>query len=65
MANKLGITKKGKIGQFFCKHKHTEWFTKQTTGFQTISGDIRFNICKDCGKEISRYFAEYEGMGFK
>lgn len=65
MANNLGITEKGKIGQFFCKHIHKEWYVKKESGFQSISGERRYLICKDCGKEVRTFFAEYEGMGFK
>jgi hypothetical protein len=65
MTNTLGITVKGRIGQFFCKHTHAEWFVKQTTGFQSLRGEERVRICKDCGKEIGTYVAEYEGGGFK
>ncbi len=56
---------KGKIGQLLCRHKNTQWFVKESRDFQPISGEIRVHVCKDCGKEVSRYFAQYEGMGFK
>ncbi len=57
---------KNKIAQFFCRHKHTEWYTKKSnSSFSAISGERRYLICKDCGKEIRSFFAEYEGMGFK
>lgn len=60
-----GIKIKGKIGQFFCKHKNTKWFAEPTSGFQVISGEKRVEICMDCSKEISSCFAEYEGSGFR
>ena len=57
---------KSKIAQFFCRHKHTEWYTKKSNSpFSAISGERRYLICEDCGKEIRSFFAEYEGMGFK
>ena len=59
-----GIKKKGRIGQFFCKHENTGWYSKNTK-FQAISGETRYQICEDCGKEVGKQFHEYEGMGFK
>ena len=57
---------KNKIAQFFCRHKHTDWYTKiSNSPFSTISGERRYLICEDCGKEIKSTFCEYEGMGFK
>lgn len=57
---------KSKLAQRFCKHKNKGWYAKKSEGpFHAISGERRYLICEDCGKEISSYFAEYEGMGFK
>ena len=57
---------KCKLAQWFCKHKNTGWYTKKSDSpFSAISGERRYLICEDCGKEIRSYFAEYEGMGFK
>lgn len=57
---------KCKLAQRFCKHKHTGWYNKQSDSpFSAISGERRYLICEDCGKELDSYFAEYEGMGFK
>lgn len=65
MANNLGITEKGKIGQFFCKHRNNEWFVEQEGMFASLVGEKRVNVCKDCGKFLGKYIAEYEGPGFK
>lgn len=60
----MDINKKGKIGQFFCKHKDTGWYTKKEM-FLSLRGEQRYHICRDCGKVIGEQFMEYEGMGFK
>lgn len=59
------ITKKGRIGQFFCKHTNKGWCKESPGKFETISGETHYHICRDCGKVISKHFALYEGMGFK
>ena len=57
---------KSKIAQRFCKHKNTGWYTRKSNSpFSAISGEGRYLICEDCGKVVGRYFAKYEGMGFK
>ena len=57
---------KNKIAQFFCRHKHTDWyFKKSNSRFSAISGERRYLICEDCGKKIYSFSTEYEGMGFK
>lgn len=64
-ANNLGINLKGKIGQFFCKHQNKKCFAEHTDKFHSLRGETRVYICEDCGKEIDRFVAEYEGSGFK
>lgn len=62
----LGINHKGLWGQILCKHKDTQWFAKtSTTGFFSLGGEQRVQICKNCGKMLGEYVAEYEGNGFK
>lgn len=57
---------KSKLAQRFCKHKNTGWYTKKSNSpFSALSGERQYLICEDCGKELSSYFAKYEGMGFK
>ena len=58
----LGITLKGRWGQFICKHDNKQWFREHTL---SIRGERRRLICLDCGKPLATYFAEYEGNGFK
>lgn len=64
-AEENGITLKNRFGQYFCKHKNTQWFVHEGGSFQNIRGERRYLSCTDCGKHINDYFAEYEGNGFK
>lgn len=59
MANDLGITEKGKVGQFFCKHKYTNWYAKKAP-YLVLSGDRHYKICVDCGKELDTRFVEHD-----
>lgn len=61
-----GVTMKvkGKIGQFFCKHKNTGWYTKSHK-FKSLQGDTQYKVCKDCGKELASVSCEYEGSGYR
>ncbi|MEM5009309.1 hypothetical protein WKH57_01180 [Niallia taxi] len=59
-----GINVKGKIGQFFCRHKNKEWFIRKSQ-FSSLRGERRLHICTECGKEVGSYFAEYEDTGYK
>ncbi|GAB3062021.1 hypothetical protein ACFOU0_05955 [Salinicoccus sesuvii] len=62
----MGIKQKGRIGQFFCSHKNNGWFKKVgASHFSALNGERRYQICKDCGKEINSFFAKYEGNGLK
>ena len=54
-----GITVKGKLGQWFCKHKNKQWYKKQEM-FQSLAGDTSYQICKDCGKEIDTMFIRHD-----
>lgn len=58
------IMVKGKLGQFFCRHKNKEWFVRNSP-FSSLRGERRLHICTDCGKEVGSYLAEYEGIGYK
>jgi hypothetical protein len=60
-----GIKRKGKIGQLLCRHKNKEWFVEKGQMFFSLRGETRYHICKDCGKQLGSYLAEYEGNGFK
>lgn len=55
---------KKKLMQFFCRHKKTNWYKKESM-FQSLSGERHYLICEKCGKEVDDRFFEYEGMGFK
>ncbi|WP_285439377.1 hypothetical protein [Carnobacterium sp. ISL-102] len=35
-AQAIGINLKGKIGQYFCKHKNTQWFVQEAGLFHNI-----------------------------
>lgn len=62
------ITNKNKLRQFFCKHRNTGAYKKQSPQgptFYNLRGETIYTICKDCGKEIGEMFWEHEGMGFK
>lgn len=62
----MEITQKSKFKQFFCKHKNKDWYKeKEADPFSSLKGEKRHLVCKDCGKSLSSYTAEYEGMGFK
>lgn len=54
-----GIMAKGKVGQFFCKHKKAQWYQKDGP-FYTLSGDTKIKLCRDCGKELERFFKRYD-----
>lgn len=54
-----GIMVKGKIGQFFCKHKNVGWYREDGQPFLALSGYAKYKICKDCGKEIDSYFERF------
>lgn len=54
---------KNKLRRLFCKHDY-KWF-KQVTSLQSLRGETRIQLCTKCGKEKSRYLAEFEGGGFK
>lgn len=56
---------KNKILQFFCPHNNQGQYTDNSSKFCNIRGERRYIVCEDCGKILSSYFAEYEGMGFK
>lgn len=55
MTNDDWINKKGKIGQFFCKHKNSNWYVKNEP-FQTLSGERQYKYCLDCGKQLDERF---------
>lgn len=55
----MDITRKGKIGQFFCRHKNTEWFLKKEP-FANLSGDRQYKVCKDCGKQMDTKFVRHD-----
>ena len=48
-AKDLGVTLKGKVGQFFCRHKNKEWFEEQAD-YMPLQFSKSYLICKDCGK---------------
>ncbi|MBD8523830.1 hypothetical protein [Lysinibacillus fusiformis] len=50
---------KGKVGQFFCKHKKAQWYKKDRP-FYKLSGDTKIKLCRDCGKELERFFERYD-----
>lgn len=50
-----GIVKKGKIGQFLCRHKNTGWYHKESV-FCSLNGDTHYKVCIDCGKKIDEQF---------
>jgi RNA polymerase-binding transcription factor DksA len=58
------IPRKSKLKQFFCRHKNTGWYQKDSN-LLIISGETHYHVCHDCGKEIDRRFLAYEGRGFK
>lgn len=53
------VVKKGKIGQFFCRHKNTGWFLKSEPFFN-LNGDRHYKICKDCGKQLGKQFIRHD-----
>lgn len=55
----MDITKKGKLGQFFCKHKNNGWYKKNST-FSIISGEQSYKVCRDCGKILDEQFIRYD-----
>lgn len=57
--NELPYIKKGKIGQFFCRHKETNWFTKQEP-FLTLSGDRQYRVCMHCSKQLDERFIRHD-----
>jgi len=59
LTNNLGITEKGKIGQFFCKHKNANWFQKKERFFN-LSGDKHYKVCTDCGKTVDARFVRHD-----
>lgn len=63
MSNDLGITEKGKFGQFWCPHKNKKWFTDHS--YTGINGQKQVRICTDCSKKTTEFIALYEGNGFK
>lgn len=59
LTNSLEIIEKGKIGQFFCKHKNANWYEKKEP-FQTLSGDMHYKVCSDCGKQVDERFIRHD-----
>ena len=59
MANNLGIIEKGKVGQFLCKHKNSEWYQKREPFFN-LSGDTHYKVCADCGKQVDKRFVRHD-----
>ena len=55
----MTITKKGKIGQFFCRHKNTRWYEKNGPFF-ALNGDRHYKICNDCGKQVDEKFIRHD-----
>ena len=55
----LAITNKSKIGQFFCRHKESQWCQKSQLFFN-LSGDRVYLICLDCGKQIDSKFVKHD-----
>lgn len=62
-AKVLGVNLKGRIGQKFCRHKNKRWFIDHSA--KTIRGEVRLQICLDCGKCCGRELKQFEGDGWK
>ena len=62
--SETNIVEKGKVAQFFCRHKESDWF-KERSLFQNLSGETHHKVCLNCGKVIGERFLRYEGNGFK
>ena len=59
-AKDLGVNLKGKVGQFFCKHKNKEWFDEQDD-YMPLQFTKSYLICKDCGKACDSHFGRTWG----
>lgn len=55
----MQITRKGRLAQFFCRHKNTEWYQKQEPFF-SLNGDRHYKFCNDCGKKIDEMFIRHD-----
>ena len=61
-AKDLGVKLKGKVGQFFCRHKNKEWF-EENDAIMPLQFRKSFLICKDCGKACDVHFgSDWEGL---
>ena len=50
---------KAKLKRLLCRHDHCSWYTKNQQ-FHNLSGETRYLICEDCGKETLEIFVEYD-----
>lgn len=55
MSDASKIKTKGIIGQFFCRHKNTDWYLKQEK-FHALNGRRQYKVCNDCGKIVDSIF---------
>lgn len=53
--SEVGIIKKGRIAQYFCKHKNKQEFVARGL-LVNIQGDRIMEVCKDCGKTTGERF---------
>ena len=60
-----GIKVKNPFKQLLCEHEDKQIFTYHAGKFYSLRGEQRVIICKDCGKQLGKYTAEFEGNGYK
>lgn len=53
------IKVKNWFGKLLCKHKNKGWYVKRSM-FYMLEGELHYQVCKDCGKELDQQFIKYD-----